>query len=148
MVQGFRYFADVCRHLGLDELIDDERFSTAQKMMANAQEAGRYIAEAIAKRPFSYWVKHLTTMEGPWAPVQGPLDILDDPQMDANGYIRTVADSEGVRRRLIANPVQFDEEPPATRRAPQFAEHTDDLLRGLGHSEEEIIQLKIDGVIT
>jgi crotonobetainyl-CoA:carnitine CoA-transferase CaiB-like acyl-CoA transferase len=68
--------------------------------------------------------------------------------MDANGYIRTVADSEGVRRRLIANPVQFDEEPPATRRAPQFAEHTDDLLRGLGHSEEQIIQLKIDGVIT
>ncbi|MGH3249951.1 MAG: CaiB/BaiF CoA transferase family protein [Trebonia sp.] len=148
MIQGFRYFADVCRHLELDELIDDERFSTAQHMMANAQVAGQYIAEAIAKRPFSYWVKHLTTLEGPWAPVQGPLEILDDPQMEANGYIRTLDDSEGVQRTLIANPVQFDELPPDTRRAPQFAEHTDDLLRELGHTEDDIVQLKIDGVIT
>jgi crotonobetainyl-CoA:carnitine CoA-transferase CaiB-like acyl-CoA transferase len=33
-------------------------------------------------------------------------------------------------------------------RAPQFAEHTDDLLRELGKSEDEIIQLKIDGAVT
>jgi crotonobetainyl-CoA:carnitine CoA-transferase CaiB-like acyl-CoA transferase len=68
--------------------------------------------------------------------------------MTANGYIRTLEDSEGIERRLIANPVQSDEEPPATTRAPQFAEHTDDLLRRLGHSEDEIIQLKLDGVVT
>jgi len=148
MVQGFRFFADVCRHLEITELIDDERFNTAPNLMANAQTAARYIADAIAERPFSYWIKHLTTMEGPWAPVQGPLDILDDPQMEANGYIRTLADSEGIERQLIANPVQFDQEPPTTTRAPQFAEHTDDLLRKLGHSDDEILQLKIDGVVT
>ena len=31
---------------------------------------------------------------------------------------------------------------------PQFAEHTDDILRELGKSEDEIIQLKIDGACT
>jgi crotonobetainyl-CoA:carnitine CoA-transferase CaiB-like acyl-CoA transferase len=34
------------------------------------------------------------------------------------------------------------------RRAPQFAEHTDDILGELGKTEDEIIQLKIDGAIT
>jgi hypothetical protein len=33
-------------------------------------------------------------------------------------------------------------------RGPLFAEHTDDILRALGKSEEEIIQLKIDGACT
>jgi crotonobetainyl-CoA:carnitine CoA-transferase CaiB-like acyl-CoA transferase len=33
-------------------------------------------------------------------------------------------------------------------RAPQFAEHTDDLLRELGRSEDEIIELKIKGAVT
>jgi crotonobetainyl-CoA:carnitine CoA-transferase CaiB-like acyl-CoA transferase len=33
-------------------------------------------------------------------------------------------------------------------RAPQFAEHTDDVLRELGLSDEELIELKISGAIT
>jgi crotonobetainyl-CoA:carnitine CoA-transferase CaiB-like acyl-CoA transferase len=87
-------------------------------------------------------------MEGQWAPIQGPLEIAADPQMEANGYILPVTDVEGNERRLVANPVQFDEQPPVLTRAPQFAEHTDDLLRDLGKSEDEIIQLKLDGAVT
>jgi crotonobetainyl-CoA:carnitine CoA-transferase CaiB-like acyl-CoA transferase len=148
MLQPFRYFADVCKHLGIPELADDPRFGTAEDLMANAEAAGARIAEAVAGQTFAYWVRHLETMEGPWAPVQGPLEILDDPQMTANGYLRTLADAEGVERVLVANPVQFDEQPAATRRGPQFAEHTDAVLAELGLSEEQILQLKIDGVVT
>jgi crotonobetainyl-CoA:carnitine CoA-transferase CaiB-like acyl-CoA transferase len=148
MLQPGRYFADVCRHLGLDHLIDDERFNTAEKLMANALEAGHYVADAIASRPYSYWLEHLRTMEGQWAAVQGPLEIIADPQMEANGYILPVVDAEGTQRKLVANPVQFDEKPPVLTRAPQFAEQTDDVLRELGRTEEEIIKLKIDGAVT
>ncbi|HUJ66478.1 MAG TPA: CoA transferase [Acidimicrobiales bacterium] len=148
MLQPGRYFADVCRHLGLEHLIEDERFDSAEKLMANALEAGRYVAEAIADKPFSYWVKHLQTMEGQWAPIQGPLEIAADPQMEANGYILPVTDAEGNERKLVASPVQFDETPPVLTRAPLFAEQTDELLRELGRSEDEIIQLKIDGAVT
>ena len=37
---------------------------------------------------------------------------------------------------------------PRITRAPQFAEHTDEILRELGKTEDEIIQLKIDGAVT
>ncbi len=148
MLQPGRYFADVCRHLDLEHLIEDERFNTAEKLMANALEAGKYVADAIAAKPYSHWVEHLKTMEGQWAPIQSPLEILADPQMEANGYTLPVTDMEGNQRTLVANPVQFDERPPVLTRAPQFAEHTDDILRDLGRSEDEIIQLKIDGAVT
>jgi crotonobetainyl-CoA:carnitine CoA-transferase CaiB-like acyl-CoA transferase len=148
MLQPGRYFADVCRHLGLDQLPDDERFNTAEKLMANALEAGAHVQEAIASKPFAYWIEQLKTMEGQWAPVQSPLEILADSQMEANGYLLPVDDLEGNERKLIANPVQFDERPPVLTRAPQFAEHTDDILRELGRSQDEIIQLKINGAVT
>ena len=148
MLQPGRYFADVCRHLELEHLLDDERFDTAEKLMANATEAGKYVADAIASKPYAYWIEHLKTMEGQWAPIQSPLEIAADPQMEANGYILRVADAEGNERRLVASPVQFDEQPPAITRAPLFAEDTDDILRELGKTEDEIIQLKIDGACT
>jgi crotonobetainyl-CoA:carnitine CoA-transferase CaiB-like acyl-CoA transferase len=148
MLQPGRYFADVCRHLGLEQLIDDERFNTAEKLMANALEAGKYVSDTIRSKPFSYWVEHLKTMEGQWAPIQSPLEILKDPQMEANGYLVPVTDLEGNQRTLVASPVQFDGTPPVITRAPQFAEHTDDILRELGKNEDEIIELKIAGAVT
>lgn len=148
MVQPGRYFADLCAHLGLESLLDDERFQTAEGLMANAAEVGRDIAAAVATQPFAYWVERLKTLEGPWAPAQNPVEIIADPQLAANGCLLDVLDAEGVPRRLVANPVQFDEQPPVVDRAPGFAEHTDAILRELGRTEDEVMQLKLEGACT
>jgi crotonobetainyl-CoA:carnitine CoA-transferase CaiB-like acyl-CoA transferase len=148
MLQPGRYFADLCRHLDLEELLEDERLQTAEGIMANTEEVGRRIAEVVATRPFAEWVERFRTLEGPWAPAANPVEIVADPQLEANGCLLPVVDADGVERRLVANPVQFDETPPVLTRGPQFAEHTDDILRELGKTEDEIIQLKLDGACT
>jgi crotonobetainyl-CoA:carnitine CoA-transferase CaiB-like acyl-CoA transferase len=109
---------------------------------------GQHIADAIAAQPYAHWVEHLQTMEGQWSPIQDPLEVANDPQMAANGYVLPVVDAEGKTQQLIANPVQFDETPPTLTRAPKFAEHTDDILRELGKDTDAILQLKIDGACT
>jgi crotonobetainyl-CoA:carnitine CoA-transferase CaiB-like acyl-CoA transferase len=147
-VQPGRYFADLCKHLGLEHLLDGERFQSAEGIIANTHEIGELIAAAIAAKPFDHWRRHLQTLEGPWAPAQNPLEIVADPQIEANGCLVPVVDADGTTRKLVANPVQFDETPPTVTRGPQFAEHTDDILRDLGKTDDEIIQLKIDGACT
>ncbi len=148
MVQPTRYFSDLCAHLGLDHLLEDERFTSFEGLQANADEIGRHIADKFASAPYSHWVEHLQTLEGPWAPVQSPADIVNDRQVEANGYLVPVTDADGVQRRLVANPVQFDETPPTLTRGPRFAEHTDDILRELGKTEAEIVDLKVVGACT
>ena len=148
MLQPGRYWADVCRHLGCEQYIDDERFDSAEKLMANANEAGAIVAEAIRAKPYAHWIEHLQTLEGQWAKVQSPLEVAADQQVRANGYILKVTDADGVERELVSSPVQFDEQPFEITRAPQFAEHTDEIVRSLGHDDEALIQLKIDGAIT
>jgi crotonobetainyl-CoA:carnitine CoA-transferase CaiB-like acyl-CoA transferase len=148
MLQPGRYWADLCRHLDREDLITDERFDSAEKLMARAAEAGQLIAESFASKPYAYWLDKLQTLEGQWAPNNNALEVGEDRQVRANQYIVPVIDAEGNQRELVANPVQFDESPPTVTRAPQFAEHTDDLLRALGRTEEEIIKLKIDGAVT
>jgi crotonobetainyl-CoA:carnitine CoA-transferase CaiB-like acyl-CoA transferase len=148
MLQPGRYWADVCKHLDLGHLVTDERFDTAEKLMANATEAGTLVAERIASETYAYWLDRLQTLEGQWAPNQDALELGRDPQVQANGYVVAVTDLEGNQRELVANPVQFEERPPEITRAPQFAEQTDDILRELGRNEEEIIDLKIAGAVT
>ena len=148
MVQPGRYFADVCAHLGLEHLLDDERFQDAEGLMANAAEVGAHVTEAIAAEPFEHWVAHLQTMEGPWAPAQNPVEAAADPQLRANGCLLPIVDADGNDRTLVANPVQFDETPPRVTRGPGFAEHTDEILRELDKDDAEILQLKIDGACT
>jgi crotonobetainyl-CoA:carnitine CoA-transferase CaiB-like acyl-CoA transferase len=148
MLQPGRYWADVCRHIDREDLIDDDRFDSAEKLMANAGEAGRYVADAIVAKPYAYWLERFATLEGQWAPVQSPLEVAADPQIVANGYVLTVTDIEGNERRLVSSPVQFDETPFTITRGPQFAEHTDEIVSGLGFSDDELIQLKLDGAIT
>ncbi|NNF68492.1 MAG: CoA transferase [Acidimicrobiia bacterium] len=148
MLQPGRYWADVCRHIGREDLIDDDRFATAEGLMEHAEVAGAAVAEAIASRPLSEWVAKLATMEGQWAILQSPREVAADPQIRANGYILSVIDADGVERELVSSPVQFNEQPFSVTRAPQFAEHTDEIVRALGRDDEALMQLKIDGAIT
>jgi crotonobetainyl-CoA:carnitine CoA-transferase CaiB-like acyl-CoA transferase len=151
MLQGPRYWADFCRHLGREDLITDERFATPEAMFKpeNTQAGSQIIAEEIGKQTFEYWIKQFQTLEGQWAPVQNALEVGNDPQLRANGYVQTVTDAEGNERELVANPVQFDNTPPALTRGPQFAEHTDEILMELcGLDMDRILELKIAGAIT
>ena len=64
----------------------------------------------------------MPALEGAWAVVQTPAEVLKDPQVRANGYIRTVTGKDGeTTYDLVANPVQFDETPPELTRAPDPA---------------------------
>jgi crotonobetainyl-CoA:carnitine CoA-transferase CaiB-like acyl-CoA transferase len=116
--------------------------------MDNAQEAAAILEQVLGSRPFTDWVERFRTLEGQWAPVQNSLEVGHDPQLRANGYVAEIVDADGNNRELVASPVQFDETPFVLKRAPQFAEHTDEILRELGKREDEIIQLKIDNAVT
>jgi len=148
MLQPGRYWGDLCCHIDREDLISDERFDSGEKLIQNAAEAGALIAEAIASQSYQFWLERFATLEGQWAPAQDTLEAANDPQVRANGYIAKVTDADGNERELVANPVQFDEAAPVLVRAPQFAEHTDEILRELGRTDDEILSLKAEGAVT
>jgi crotonobetainyl-CoA:carnitine CoA-transferase CaiB-like acyl-CoA transferase len=148
MLQPGRYWPEFCATAGRPELATDGRFDSAEKLLANAQEASQIVAEIIASRTKDEWIAAFDGMEGQWAVVQNAYEIGHDPALRAVGQIVDVVDAEGVTRQLVANPVQFNREAPQLKRGPLFAEHTDEVLRDLGFSGEELLELKISGAAT
>ncbi|HXY93735.1 MAG TPA: CoA transferase [Acidimicrobiia bacterium] len=148
MMQPGRYWADFCRHVGREDLVTDPRFDSTENVMANAEAGAAILQDEIRKRPFAEWIERFRSLEGQWSPALTSVDAGRDPQVRAAEMVRPVIDADGVERELVVNPVQFDERPPDLVRAPQFAEHTDEVLLGVGYSDDEILQLKVDGAAT
>jgi crotonobetainyl-CoA:carnitine CoA-transferase CaiB-like acyl-CoA transferase len=148
MLQPGRYWRAFCVAVGHPQLAEDERFDSVEKVMDNASAAAEIIAGVVSEMSFDEVAAALDQIGGQWAAVQDAWGVANDVSLRANGLIATVEDADGVARELVANPVQFDESPAQLTRAPLFAEHTDEVLRELGVSDERLIELKIARAIT
>jgi crotonobetainyl-CoA:carnitine CoA-transferase CaiB-like acyl-CoA transferase len=146
-LQPDRYWPDFCRLIERQDLLDDPRFADITSRRENAEACVAALDAEFATRTFVEWKELLRGLDVPWAPVQSVPELLDDPQVAANGYIGDVVIEGETAYRLPAVPVQFDGEPPALRRAPEHGEDTETVLTELGYQWEEIVGLKEAGVI-
>lgn len=146
-LQPDRYWPDFCRVIGRPDLLDDDRFSDHVARREHAAECVAELDREFAKHPFEEWKKILSTLDAPWSPVQSVSELLDDPQVEANGYVGDVVIDGEAAYRIPAVPVQLDGRPPPLRRAPEHGEDTESLMLELGYAWEDIAGLKEAGVI-
>jgi crotonobetainyl-CoA:carnitine CoA-transferase CaiB-like acyl-CoA transferase len=148
MLQPDRFWADFCRHIGRDDMIDDPRFANGMARFQNRQACVAELDRTFAARTLAEWRVALADVEGVWAPMQSAREVHDDPQAQANGYLPLVDRGDGTTFTLVASPVQFDEAPPALRPAPEMGQHTEEVLLDLGLDWQELASLKDAGAIS
>jgi crotonobetainyl-CoA:carnitine CoA-transferase CaiB-like acyl-CoA transferase len=146
-LQGDRYWPEFCRVVGRDDLIDDPRFADLAARRANAEACVAELDSIFARHTFAEWKELLAKLDAPWAPVQSVQEVIEDPQVIANGYVGEVRLDEGQAYRLPTVPVQLDEQAPPLPRAPEHGEHTEALLLELGYDWDQISKLMEQGVI-
>jgi crotonobetainyl-CoA:carnitine CoA-transferase CaiB-like acyl-CoA transferase len=147
MMEGDRYWGDLCEVIGRPELVDDPRFVDMPARKANSRACVEILDGIFGSRDYAEWCAILQKAKGVWAPLQTPLEVHSDPQVTPNGYLADVEMVDGSHLTIVTSPVQFDEESARPLRAPELGEHTETALLGLGLSWNEIAGLKERGVI-
>ncbi len=146
-LQGDRHWPDLIRAIERPELLADARFADIRVRREHNTACVAILDAVFATQPMEHWAAALDGAGMWWAPVQTVGGLIDDPQARAAGAFVSTPLAEGVAD-MVASPADFDGTPwrPGGM-APEFAQHTEDILLELGYDWERIGQLRESGAL-
>jgi len=143
-----RQFAKFCDIAGRPDWAADTRFATNSERVRNRAILVPQLEEAIRQRPRNEWLAALEAAKVPCGSINSIGEALADPQAQARGAVVAMPHPLTPDLRLIASPMKMSATPVAYRHAPPLlGQHSDELLREAGCSEEEITNWRNSGVI-
>jgi crotonobetainyl-CoA:carnitine CoA-transferase CaiB-like acyl-CoA transferase len=130
------------------DLIDDPRCTDDLKRGDNFELINEVMGAWCASRTTQPCIEALEGARIPCGPVYTVEQTLNDPQVKARGLLQPVNYPGIGDVPLPATPVRLSRTPGGIRhRAPLIGEHTDEILRDLGYSDDDIAALRAEGII-
>ena len=134
--------------MGKEAMFEDERYMTDELRGERADEVREIIEEWTMQRT-KYEAFEALAAAGVWCgAVLTPVEVINNEHLKQREMIVTVKDDYRGDYRMIGSPVKMEKSPVTVTQAPRYSEHTDEILRSmLGVSEDELVELRSDGVI-
>ena len=138
----------LCKALGREEWINDPDFATREVRRKHRKEVNSAIAGIIAEMDSATLLAKLDAAEVPGGPIYTIEQAYNDPQAKHMRLTQTVTTTDGKEMKLPRQPFTLSRTPSTlTVRTPEFAEHTDEVLKEFGFSESEIKMFRENGSV-
>ena len=134
--------------IGRPELWEDERFNTQAGRNAHKDELYDIFLEAYRTQPADEWIRRSIEVDLPMVKMNGFADVSEDPQAWANGYLEHMTCPNGETVVMPASPICMESIGKLeTKPAPKIGTHTEEVLKDLGYTEEEMQAMEAKGTI-
>ena len=126
---------------------NDARFNSHVKRSHHIAELNEFVAQQMTQRTTAEWLPALQAADIPVAAMNSLDELLEDEHFARTGFIRrTMHPSEGPVSDT-AVPTQWSRSAPSEPRpAPRLGEHSAEILREAGYTDEQLAALFASGV--
>src|SRR5262245_35174031 len=143
-----RLFQRLCGVLGHPEWSDAPEFVDNPSRVRNRTKLAALIEGVMSQQPCRHWLSALDAAEIPCGPINDYAHVFADPQVAARGMVLETDHPVLGRLRTLGSPIKMSATPTdASRRAPLLGEHTDEVLKEIGMTADEIEALRQSGAI-
>ena len=132
-IVGEDQWTGFCRAFGKDAWLTDPRLATSQARVDCRDWIVPEIAALLKTRTMADLSATFEGLGMPYAPVNKPGDLFDDPHLNASGGLMDLTTTDGRTVRTPTLPFSIDGQRIQKRRdPPRIGEHTDEILAELG----------------
>jgi crotonobetainyl-CoA:carnitine CoA-transferase CaiB-like acyl-CoA transferase len=138
-----------CKAFDLGDLASVEEYRTNPGRVAGRETIIPIIKAKIASMTRAEAADRCEAAVLPFAPINRPEELFDDPQLAVPGAMTPVTLANGKQLPLPALPVEFDGERPGLRLdLPRIGEHSASVAESLGYSPEQIERMLAENIIS
>jgi len=148
MLPDAAYWSRMCEAIGVEDLIEDERFVDSSSRYRNMPELIDLIDAALAAKSRDEWGEIFDKAGLIWGPVLGLHEVPQDQQAKDLGLFPKIQHPEFGDYRSVNIPMRFanaDVGPQGP--APAIGEHSEVILKDSGFSDAEIKALINNGIV-
>lgn len=138
----------LCKALGREDLTDHPDYATREVRRQRRAEINALVQSITEQMYTATLIAKLQAAEVPCGPIYNLEQAFADPQAKHLALSQTVTAHDGQAINLPRQPFTLNRTPSRVAvRTPEFAEHTDEILREFGYSADEIATLLKQGAV-
>ena len=146
-----KQWVQFCEAFSLTGLLADKDLETNAQRVARRETFLPRVREMFRQQSLSQAIEICDRVSLPFAPIQRPDQLFEDPHVNHVGATVEVTLSNGVRAQVPTLPIEYDGgRPDLYRDLPAIGEHNEDVARELGYTDAALDRLRpsLGGVTT
>jgi crotonobetainyl-CoA:carnitine CoA-transferase CaiB-like acyl-CoA transferase len=145
---GGRLYTRLLEVIGAPELAEDPRFKTAEARLKHREEMTQELEKRLVTQDRAYWQTRFHEAGVPAGPILDTKQAFENEQVKELPAWRPAESPALGTLKLTGHGVNLERTPPSIRSAaPERGEHTDEILKELEYSPDEIAKLHETGAV-